>query len=232
MKTISFDLWNTLIQSNPAFLKARVDMIKHVTTLSEKEIERTYKMFKSDIDSTFEKFGMQFTLNELYTMLHTQLQIDNDKMSVDTFMRLYTTTFFDNMPTLKDSVKEVLQYCKDNGYKMCIASNTVLIPPAMLRGVLSTYSIYDYFDFMIFSADISCSKPNPNFFAQIHIQSKCLKRNIIHVGDSRVTDIDGALNYGFKTIVVKDDLSTLPARIEFLFNNKHEQALIELNIFN
>lgn len=232
MKTISFDLWNTLIQSNPAFLKARVDMIKHATTLSEKEIERTYKMFKSDIDSTFEKFGMQFTLNELYTMLHAQLQIDNDKMSVDTFMRLYTTTFFDNMPTLKDSVKEVLQYCKDNGYKMCIASNTVLIPPAMLRGVLSSYGIYDYFDFMVFSDEITCSKPNPQFFAQIHIQSKCLKRNIIHVGDSRITDIDGAMNYGFKTIVVKDDLDTLPTRIESLFDNKYEQALIELNIFN
>ena len=102
MKTISFDLWNTLIQSNPAFLKTRVDMIKNATTLSEKEIERTYKMFKSDIDSTFEKFGMQFTIGDLYSMLHAQLQIDDKKMSVDTFMRLYTHTFFDNLPTPKE----------------------------------------------------------------------------------------------------------------------------------
>lgn len=232
MKTISFDLWNTLIKHNPYFKQYKIDIIKNVTPLSEKEIELTYKLFKLDIDSTFEKFGMQFSLNDLYTMLYAQLQIDNDKMSVETFVKLYTYGFFERIPILKEGVKEVLEYCKSKGYKMCIASNTVLIPPSMLRGVLSSHNIYDYFDFMIFSDEINCSKPNPNFFAKIHIESKCLKRNIIHVGDSMITDINGAKNYGFKTIYVKDDLFTLPNKIESLFDSKYEQSLIDNNILD
>lgn len=64
---------------------------------------------------------------------------------------------------MKAGVFEILDYLKDNGYKIALASSTRV---ATVTGQLKAAGIYDYFDEVIGGDMVAKSKPEPDIFLE------------------------------------------------------------------
>ena len=62
IKAISFDLWKTLIFSNPEFRNARCKAISENSNININQIDTIFKQIKIDIDESVEKYGLQYEI--------------------------------------------------------------------------------------------------------------------------------------------------------------------------
>ncbi len=83
----------------------------------------------------------------------------------------------ENGPVLKEGIPELLDYFKEHGTQMCVASST-------RRQTVKTYlelaRIDSYFDFIIGGEDVTKSKPDPE------VHERCLKRADVRPEDAMV----------------------------------------------
>ena len=211
---VSFDLWLTIIRSNKNFKTARLayisDFLKNEFT--EEKITTAFLRLSSLGDSYGEFFEKGFTAHQLYYLFfhqlfgkQTNLFLD-DKNKLNTFVNDIGEIFVENCPLLiSDEIHNTFDFLKRNNITCNIASNTSYANGKMLRQCMSKLRILDYFDFVLFSDEIEVFKPNPKFFKLISRYSKKNKANILHVGDNPLTDIKGAQDFGFKTLLFTPD---------------------------
>ena len=84
---------------------------------------------------------------------------------------------------------------------LCLISNFDHSPH--VRRLLSKYGIDKYFDRIIISDDVNCSKPDPEIFQIALNYFNINPGDAIHVGDSPIDDIEGALSAGIKPILIE-----------------------------
>jgi FMN phosphatase YigB (HAD superfamily) len=208
VKTISFDLWATLIKANPEYKKQRVEYLLQYTDKSVDDIHRIMTKIKTDIDSRVEKYGIQYDDNELYKLLLSSLDIPATKLNFKDYIAFCHSSSVSNPPLLLPYTANVLETLKAKDYRMLIASNTLFTSGKVMRIILMKLGIFDYFHECIFSDEVGFSKPHIEFFKQIHQKSHTFSENILHTGDNSVTDMNGARNYGMQIFFAPDGFAT------------------------
>lgn len=225
VKTISFDLWGTLIKGNPEYKKLRIEFLQQYCNKSENEICDVMQKIKKNADSHVEKYGLQFDDIDLYKTFLSELEIVESKLKVQDFIAFCHTSFINNPPILMDHTIEVLESLKQQNYRIVLSSNTVFIGGKTMRVALIKLRIFEYFYDFIFSDEINYSKPHYEFFKHVNQKSHTLTENILHIGDNQMTDMNGARNYGMNLFLTRDGFST-PETVNSLFNllkiNKNE----------
>lgn len=196
IKAISFDLWGTLIKSNPEYKEKRLDLIQQYTTMSRYEIQYNIDTIKKNIDVLVEKFGFHYNAEDIYFSIMNKCNINTTEVNLK---ELCEDLFLKYPPVLIDNdLPELLKELAKN-YTLVISSNTVLINGFYLERTLYGLGIIYSFNHAFFSNEIGHSKPNPLFFKDVHSKLGLLTNEIVHIGDNQKTDILGAMNYGFNT---------------------------------
>lgn len=205
-KVISFDLWNTLVKSNPEFAKARIEVLKKHTDKSEEQIKDILKDIKYSFDALVEKFGIQFDSSMLYNLLFDQLNIFcNDGIKRTCLKIELQDLFLEHLPTFYDeNTLDIIKKLKDKNYKLVIISNTLFIDGNYVNAAISRMGLTNYFDKIVYSWSLGLSKPNPKIFEHSYLPFNVNKDDIIHVGDNIRTDLYGATNYGVKGYVINN----------------------------
>ncbi len=108
--------------------------------------------------------------------------------------------FYSETVELKSGVKEFLDYCYENGTKMCIASATAT---EFLKIALKRCGIEKYFSGVFSCADIGIGKEKPDIFlvAAEHLGSEISQTWVF---DDSAVAIDTARKAGFKTVGIYD----------------------------
>ena len=101
---------------------------------------------------------------------------------------------------LKSGVKEILQYLKDNGIKIGLATSTVR---DRAMGYLIDHSIYEYFDKLIFGDMVEHGKPAPDIFLKACEELGVSPSETIAVEDS-INGIKSAYAAGTCAVMVVD----------------------------
>lgn len=209
----SFDLWLTLIKSNPHFKKERALFFhKHLNTKhkSIEEVEKTFRKVDLMSNATNEKTGQNISANELYLLV---LYLINDNATIFETLDLawlrqeMESLTFDYLPLIYDhNTKNTLDKIKQSPESsVSLLSNTGFIEGKTLRKVLNELQIADYFDFQLYSDEAGLSKPNPLFF-ELMIQTAAVEKNkIIHVGDNPKADIAGGLAVGINVLQINSN---------------------------
>ena len=96
-----------------------------------------------------------------------------------------------------DDVIQTLETLKEQGYTLITASNCT----HWEKG-LDDYSWAQYFDHQFFSCEIGAAKPNPRFFKHIESEMGCCPQQFIHIGDSWIADIEGAMGLGWGAVFI------------------------------
>lgn len=83
------------------------------------------------------------------------------------------------------------------GHRVSICSNT---QRAYTIGELRAFGLLEIFHPIVFSSDVHACKPDPAIFARVTSEASVSPDEIVHVGDNYIDDIEGAHNYGLRTI--------------------------------
>lgn len=101
---------------------------------------------------------------------------------------------------------EIIKKLKENGFRLCIVSNTYCITPNRLKELFGDF--LDYFDVISFSSELGIKKPNKSIFEftlrelnKIN-NEEILPKEVIMVGDNEKEDIYPAQNLGIKTMLI------------------------------
>lgn len=212
-KHISFDLWLTLIKSNPEFKSKRNQLFKSFFNLEIpiEEIAKKIRYYDVVCNNINEKVGLNIDTFEIYYFILNSLDVALEKIDKEKLQEFYLETeqlFLENKPELiyKD-IKEQFESIKKEHITMSILSNTGFIKGQTLRKILRHYEIEEYFSFQIYSDECHFSKPNNSIFervfSEVNKDKKILKSEILHVGDNIIADYRGAKKFGFNTHLIQ-----------------------------
>ncbi|MES2277648.1 MAG: HAD family hydrolase [Bacteroidota bacterium] len=233
-KHYSFDLWLTLIKSNPLFKQQRSRIFhQQFNTLGKplEEVERIFRQVDVMCNSINETTGKNIDAEEMYLMVISQIN-DNkiclQDIDVQTLYLQMEALIFEYLPVIYcDRTPEVLAYIKQNpANTISILSNTGFIKGIILRKVLKQLGIDQYFDFQLYSDEAGLSKPNKAFFQLMLNEVSAIKQielnEIIHIGDNPKADIWGADMAGISSLLVNSNntsiVKLIPDATQHLFS--------------
>ena len=211
---ISFDLWMTLIKSDPEFKKKRDLLFREYFSVdkSAEEVSAVIRKYDLLTNTINEKVGRNFDTFEIYYLIIDALSVDIEKFSITQLYEFYSHTedlLMQHKPVLlNDDIPSVLHQLRDSGKTMNILSNTAFIKGSTLRKLLGHYNLERFFSFQIYSDETGFSKPNHKIFEQAYQQKlsedpEVQKKEILHVGDNIIADYNGALDFGFDAFLLK-----------------------------
>lgn len=209
----SFDLWMTIIRSNPEFKPKRTLLLKEHFDIDEsvEEIDKVIRHYDNLFNIISEKTGNHIEREEVFFLILESLGKDIHGVSGDDMKAFFIKSdelFLQNIPQIiwKD-IDQLLKEIKEKGKTASILSNTAFIHGDSLKEILRQHGLEQYFSFMIFSDEIGMSKPNIEIFEYLYKKTQELRplhrSQIIHIGDNKIADQNGALSYGMNAELVK-----------------------------
>ncbi len=219
-KHYSFDLWLTLIKSNPSFKKERTAYFFQHYNRSQKSIEEVSAIFRQvDLmcNSINEKTGRNLDAEELYLMvigLVNDFNFPIQDVDVTALYAAMDELVFDYMPVLysTETVEVLDRICQRGDASVSLLSNTGFIKGITLRKVLRELELDRYLNFQLYSDETGFSKPAPDFFAlmltelsRIRPDERVALHEIIHVGDNPLADERGARNVGIQSLLINSN---------------------------
>ncbi|GAB3932195.1 HAD family hydrolase [Mucilaginibacter myungsuensis] len=219
-KHYSFDLWLTLIKSNPLFKQERARIFHegfNTQGKSLEEVQYTFRQVDLMVNSINETTGKNIDADEMYLMVISQIndgKINLHDIDVDALYSNMEDLIFQHMPVIYcDQTADTLAYLKDADRTVNLLSNTGFIKGSTLRKVLNHLNIDRHFDFLLFSDEAGLSKPNPAFFQLMLDEVAKLRaidpQHIIHVGDNPRADVWGADMVGIKSLLVNSNNTSI-----------------------
>lgn len=222
-KHYSFDLWLTLIKSNPQFKSERAKFFHAQYNPLKKSFEEVATIFrKVDLmcNSMNEKTGKNIDADEMYLMVISLINDYNPSFEGIDPEQLYLDMeqlIFNYLPVIyDDNTRSTLARLTESGKStVSLLSNTGFIKGATLRKILKELEIEQYLDFQLYSDEQRMSKPNLQFFQlmldtidrQKHTELEL--HEIVHIGDNPVADICGAGKLGIHSVLINSNDQTI-----------------------
>ena len=108
---------------------------------------------------------------------------------------LFKVNYFDSL--FPDTLP-ILNRLQERDIPMGIVSNY----GTHLLDLLPKLEIFDYFNFIIVSAIVGTTKPDPKIFEMAIEEAGVLPRQILYIGDNPVDDVQGANNLGIDALLI------------------------------
>lgn len=210
---LSFDLWLTLIKSNPEFKSKRNKLFKDFFEIDcaigkVTEVVRYYDVLCNNIN---QKTGLNIDTFEIYFLIINALKVKVDKINFDQLNQFYKESellFMNYKPLLIDpNINLLFKEIKSENKTINILSNTGFIKGHTLRKLISYYELENFISFQIYSDETGFSKPNNEMFQLVYNKIKSLKliekKDVLHIGDNKIADYDAAIKFGFDALLIK-----------------------------
>ena len=219
-KFIFFDLDDTILDFHAA------ERVAYAKALAEHSIEKTQELL-----------DRYHVINLAWWEKLDRGEVDRDTLLVERHRELFAALGIDADPAafeasyrkwlgvghwfLPDAV-ETLDYLKEKGYRLYIASNGV-IDTQYSR--LESAGIGPYFDGIFISEELGFHKPEPAFFEACFARIPAFDPALaILIGDSLSSDIRGAKNAGIASVWLNRNGKTAPPELapDFEIHALHE----------
>jgi len=222
---VSFDLWLTLIRSNPLFKKQRDQLLKDFFLLDSpvEIISDRFRLWDLRFTAINECTGKNLDSEEMISIILSDLDHDlkkiNSSLLAEFFQNMEELFFQFHPDFIETKLPEYLTGLNDKGINLSILSNTGFIKGKLLRKLLHQLDIEKHFKFQAYSDEIQCSKPSAEAFAILFEQANSFRKtgmkNILHVGDNKNADVLGAGKAGMQSALV----------------NSNEVSVLNLNVY-
>lgn len=219
VRHVSFDLWLTLIKSNPVFKQKRDALLKEYFEIphSIEAISARIRMWDLRFNALNEASGKNIDADEMVLLILSDLDCDIKKLD-PTIMEAYYSTmeelFFRFHPLLyEDQLLPYLNQLAGKGITLSILSNTGFIKGKTLRKLLGILEIEPLLKFQVYSDEVGCSKPSKEAYRHILDNIKPFNtlesKSILHIGDNPNADVRGALNNGMQAALINSNSISL-----------------------
>ena len=220
LKTLSFDLWLTLIyesdlsahsdkRRNLRSEKIRKKLSNYNIDLATDKITSAFNYVSQTINSGHEK-GLDKKFNEWVLQGLNILLIDRDKITtklVEEIAEVIDEAFLEHPPKLLNGVLEMLTLLRKK-YNIILISNTGLTSPQAYIKWFKKIELFNKFDKFFFSNDLALAKPSEKIFSLAFRSINSLPDEVLHIGDNPNTDVCGAKNVGAQTVWISNGVTS------------------------
>jgi putative hydrolase of the HAD superfamily len=214
VKTITVDLWGTLLFDGPAsdnrYKKRRLADLEPLLAAAGMPVSATA------LDRAYDESGTY--LNRIWA---TQRDVPVDDhirailAAIDpgwpqrlppalmtALIEAYARPILVVPPAVDATALAALEALKGGGYTLALVSNIMRTPGAALRRLLEQFRLLGYFQHTTFSDEVRIRKPAPEIF---HLTLRAVAgdpETSVHVGDDPILDVQGARAAGMRVIQV------------------------------
>lgn len=216
----SFDVWNTLVTSNPEFARLRTEMLADMFHVDEPTMKAEYTRVKTFSDLQAEYTGAAHTTPELCALLikrmrDSRLTWEYSHVTVPMIEDCINRLFLQHPPIIKDDTIHLLSELRKT-HTLIIASNSNFISGQMMYPYLQRVTD-NAFQAGVFSDVVQHAKPSKAFFDKVFEVSCAKKRSdVVHVGDNMCCDVSGADAAGMQYMLVQDPTDTVSKLRKFV----------------
>ena len=223
-KHISFDLWLTLIKSNPDYKIKRSQLLAEFFDIpfDANHINSTVRKHDVLFNRIAEITGRHIYQGHMWLIILGDLgcnvaEITQERLTE--FYRLQEKLFLENSPILIDEESDkTLNKLTAHGITINLLSNTGFIEGRLLRIVLAGWGLEKYFSFQLYSDETGFSKPGPaafeSLFDNIQKINSVNRSEVLHIGDNKIADVAGAEKFGLSAALLLPN-----QKISMLINN-------------
>lgn len=221
IKHVSFDLWLTIINSNPKFKEFLIEFWSKELNQTQNYVKILLRNMKNYFVVLDEISGLHSNLIDQFHYLYTHSgyikqtkQLLEEKISI--IYPKIEEAFLNNLPVLYDNdTKFVLEELKNKGIKTNILSNTGIIQGKTLTTALEQLEVYELIDRTIYSDEVFLAKPDPSMFLIMADSFDCELDEILHVGDNPIAD-GGCIEIGIQFLQVNSNENTIKKVLEYV----------------
>ncbi len=209
IKHISFDVWLTLIYTNPAFKPARDALTSSFFDIKKdlKVVTETFKHYDNCFTKVNEIVGLNLDSREMLLIILANLEVEIEKLNhslLDSYEKEISNLFWQYPPIfLESNFYEIAERLVQQNISLSILSNTGFIEGKTLRAFFAHQKIDHFFTFQCYSDEAGLSKPSPLFykyaFDTILTYKNLNKNQVLHIGDNPIADVKGANKFGFRS---------------------------------
>lgn len=210
--TVSLDLWGTLIDhtDKEAVTAWRVaefarvfDVFGHPRTLDE--VRAAVSTTDREVLRQQRRHGVQPVLDDMLAAICGPLGIHGTPQMTSVLRVVHTHAALRGCPQPLEGAVEALTALSMSGARLVLTSNTLATSAEVHRQLLDDLGLSVYFADMLFSGELGIAKPHPDVFAAITARAQCPPERVWHVGDDRLTDVNGALTAGCRAVHYRPD---------------------------
>lgn len=212
-KAISFDLWMTLIDGNPAFKREKYNLIRDFFELDypDEHLANAFRRADKLLDRVQERYLIQpEKLTAWAIVLHEIGLAETRGDQIASFLEFYNQLFLEHPPLIFDDAQFLFEkLLAAENYQLFILSNTILVTGETLDKFLQTTILNNI---PAFYSDSFYSKPDRRAFEMLPAKP------FLHVGDNPITD-GGAAQFDIEFYQVRTNGKTLIDFWQFLNSN-------------
>jgi putative hydrolase of the HAD superfamily len=170
IQLVSFDIWGTLLTSNPVFSPARTELFARVFNKPIDEVRAAVREADIAADNDSEHDGIDRDLKDrlkrIGELLHTPLTLSGDDLKAfESDLRMLALQF---PPMLIDpNTIQILTDLRAKGFKIGLLSNTGFFSGTTMRAILEKVGVLQLTDVQVFSNELGFAKPDPRIFMQL-----------------------------------------------------------------
>ncbi len=210
MQSFSFDLWNTLIVSNPAFKGRQASLLADFFGTSVESLSAPLSYLDKALDKKAEQTGLQTNFAERIGLLAEALSLPLPTEPLAALYEAQERLFLAHLPSPSEAeVGKVLDALKAQGAKLFLVSNTGFIAGSTLRLMLAEWDMLECWDMLLFSDEIGFSKPDKRIFAPVLAYPE-----VVHIGDNFITDYQGARKLGLHSLLYTKNLRNFDPNLD------------------
>lgn len=205
LKAITFDFWSTLYRGNAINGGNRIRRIKQSleadrgTTLEATRFEQLVSETKQVWQHYWEADCRTLNSAEWLDVLLNKLELSITDQTRHDIVAMMEDIVFENPPQLIAGGRELLADLATK-YKLAIISDTGITPGRILRQIMTSDGVLDYFSHLTFSDELGRSKPHARAFQSTLAALDAAPTEAVHIGDLLRTDIAGAKGFGMRAI--------------------------------
>ncbi|MEY8355374.1 YjjG family noncanonical pyrimidine nucleotidase [Lachnospiraceae bacterium 54-53] len=209
------DIDNTLLDFDAAERRGFVKVIESYGLEYDGEMLNQYQKINRNLWDLLEqgKISRDTVLNTRFSEFFRLYQTEASGTEAENRFRRLLGESSDLVP----HAKETLLKLKEMGKKIYSASNGVYNTQIQR---LKNAGIHDLFDGMFISEKVGYEKPSPHFFEYCFRHIPDFERNeTIMVGDSLTSDIQGAVNAGIDSCLIRRSETPVPSMATHTIND-------------
>jgi putative hydrolase of the HAD superfamily len=247
IKAVTIDLWGTLLLDSPSSDERY--RRERLVRIAEALIDRGIEVPVAALAKGYEESRRQLVrvwreMRDIPAERHATLLLQAvdpalpgrlDAAGLAEVTWAYASPALDVPPQVDPGAPAAFEALAERGIAVCLVSNTMRTPGAVLRRIIGKAGLRDVFAGMVFSDECGLRKPNPAIFQRALNDLGVAARDAVHVGDDPRLDVEGARLANMRVIQVGGSrqvdgdqhfpnvadarilgLSELPAAVEWL----------------
>lgn len=219
VRHVSFDLWLTLIKSNPVFKQKRDELLKSYFQIPHpvEAITARIRMWDLRFNAINEASGKNIDADEMVLIILCDLDVPVKNITSAMLEDYYQTMeklFFEFHPVLyEEKLIAYLTALTKQGITLSLLSNTGFIKGVTLKKLLDKLEIAPLLKFQIYSDEIMFSKPSKeaygHVFDHINLFNTIEPNSILHIGDNEHADFKGSQLQGMQSALINSNQVSL-----------------------